>query len=162
MPRTKPFVAPKVTVAEVSAGDGFDTVTIAGSLSPYTPPLAPAGLYDVRTEREEAAQLHKITSSDSDVHTFHTYRPQRISASIVGGQFVYRSWWTPQQFQLVTDTSLRWERAQYAADEEHVHCALTWEAITAPMEAYHSDDTWITVEAYEQFIRDDILHSREA
>jgi hypothetical protein len=135
MRRAKLFIAPKVTVTDVSAADRFDTITVAGSLSPYTPPFVPAGLYDVRTEREEAAQLHKLVLSQSDVHTFRTYRPQRISSSIVGGQFVYRPWLTPEQLELVTDSSRRWERRWYPTHEEHVDCALTWEAITAPMEA---------------------------
>jgi hypothetical protein len=42
MRRAKPFIAPKVTVTDVSAADRFDTITVAGSLSPYTPPFAPS------------------------------------------------------------------------------------------------------------------------
>jgi hypothetical protein len=42
MRRAKPFIAPKVTVTDVSAADRFDTITVAGSLSAYTPPFAPS------------------------------------------------------------------------------------------------------------------------
>jgi hypothetical protein len=157
----KPFVAPEVTVAAVTPAAGFDTIAIVGALDPYAPPLAPAGLYDTRTQREEAAQLHKLVRSDAAVHTFHTFPPHRVSSEVVGQRFVYRPWWTPQQLELATDTALRWERERYPADDDHSHCGLTSQTITAPMEAYRCGDMWITIEAYERFIRDDIFHCRK-
>jgi hypothetical protein len=161
MRHAKPFVAPEVTVAAVTPAAGFDTIAIVGALDSYEPPLAPAGLYDTRTQREEAAQLHKLVHSDAAVHTFYTFPPHRVSSELVGQRLVYRPWWTPRQLELVIDTALRWEREQYPADGDHSHCGLTWETITAPMEAYRCGDTWITVDAYERFIRDDTLHYRK-
>jgi hypothetical protein len=53
MRHAKPFVALEVTVAAVTPAAGFDTIIIVGALDSYEPPLAAAGLYDTRTQREE-------------------------------------------------------------------------------------------------------------
>jgi hypothetical protein len=50
MRRAKPFIPPKVTVAAVTVGNGYDALDIVGSLDPYTPLFAPAGHYDVRNQ----------------------------------------------------------------------------------------------------------------
>jgi hypothetical protein len=150
MSRAKRFVAPKVSVTAITPGERFDTIAVVGLLHPYGPPFAPAGLYDLRTERQEAAQLHKLASSDGTRHTFHTFPPHRVSRSLLGRRFVYRSWWTADQLQLVTDTSLGWHRRRYPTDGDHVHCALTWQTISAPIEAYECRGDWITIEAYEK------------
>ena len=164
MRHSAPFVAAKVSVASVESAHDHHVIEIVGALQPYAPPFAPAALYDTQTERVEAVQLHKLVCSSEESFTFHTFPPQHVSSAIIGGTFVYRPWWTPEQLEIVLDTSLPWSRERYPDDGSHTHCMLTWEAISAyaePTEGYRCGrHTWITVDAYEKFIRGDLYRCR--
>jgi hypothetical protein len=158
------FVPPVLTVLSQSqCGTSVDTVVV-GDISTYRPPLAPAGLYDVENQRDEALQLHKIVLSDGETYTFRTYEAEARPESICGKSFVFRPWWTPKSIALVTKPSSQWRYALYPADGTHAHCELTYVGIGANEDAkdgYFIEDLWVTCDAYERYIRDDVFHCRD-
>jgi hypothetical protein len=154
-----------VRIATVAASRDFDVVEIRGALAPYEEPFAPAGLYDLGTERIEVAQLHKIVARDAERQTasFRTFAPHRVSGALVGQEFVYRPWWTPDQLDVVVDISRKWVLEQYPDDGTHAHCQLTWEAISgyaSPSIGYRCGSMWLIVDAYEKIVRDDCYQCR--
>jgi hypothetical protein len=159
-----PFIAPRLVVEEQVA-DGSDVVTsLFGSPAPYKDFLAPAGLYDVATERVEAFQLHRLLRWDGNLLVFRTYSTSLPALSLNGREFVFRSWWTSEAWHLVTNKNLSWVRKKYPANGSHAHCAITFEAIgerEQHPEGYVSGNAWITVEAYERFVCDDAYHCRD-
>jgi hypothetical protein len=167
MRRGTPFVAPQVVVVgAVTSCDGYTDLELRGSLAPYRPAFAPAGLYDLETERVEAAQLHKFVSANpaEERAVFRTFAPHCPSPRLANGRYVYRPWWTPDQFALVLDLERIWSRERYPDDGSHEHCFLSWESIASyadNKEGYRSGGLWITVDAYEKYIRDDIFRCRQ-
>lgn len=158
----QPFSAPKLRV-ENQVVDGEDVVTVlVGDVHPYEAPLAPAGLYDVETERVEAFPLHKLVKRVGNTWTFRTYGKCLPLLPIVSRDYVYRPWWTERAWELVTDTDRVWTRATYPDNGSHLHCEITFAQIGGGQEpeAYVSDGSWVTREAYERFIRDDEFHCR--
>jgi hypothetical protein len=155
-----PFRDPIATVLEVAnQGDVLRiSVQIAGRLHP---PLFPASLL-VR-EGEEAVRLDRLISQTSDgTFSFESYG-ETETAVIPGQTFVFRPWWTPDALALVEDTTRRWVRERYPNNGSHEHCPLTWETIAANEgdgTGYRSGTDWISVTAYEQYVRDDKLHVR--
>ena len=104
------FVAPRVVVSsQFAVGENVIT-RITGDPTPYSEPLAPAGLYDVATERREAFALHKLARHVGDSMEFKTYRVALPQSSLAGGHFAFRPWWTAKAWKLVTDTTLIWSR----------------------------------------------------
>ena len=155
------FTPPVLTVLEQIAGQGFLDTTLEGDAA-YQPPLAPAGLYDVETQRVEAMQLHKFISQTAGSYTFRTYGLD-LTTKLKGRQFVFRPWWTPRAFELVAIPSDAWRFAPYPNDGSHAHCELTYVGIGAAEEhkdGYFLENIWVTREAYENYIRDDVFHCR--
>lgn len=80
-----------------------------------------------------------------------------------GGPYRIFSWWDPNQFRAATDRNVRWHSRAYDKPGDHTHCLLTWKAIYHGTMAYQVNDAgWITVDAYEKHIRDDVLRLRRA
>jgi len=159
-----PFVAPRLIV-ESQIADGSDVITtLVGKPAPYKSTLAPAGLYDTQTQKLESYQLHKLLSRSNDKLEFKTYGSSLPTIPLAGLEFVFRPWWTDEAWELVTDVSLVWERLSYPSNGSHDHCAITWVAIgqgEKNKEGYRSGNAWITVQAYEQFVRRDVYHCRD-
>lgn len=158
----QPFIAPAVLVQDQIA-DGEDVLTvILGSILPYGAPLAPAALYDLETERLEAFPLHKLLSGDADTWKFRTFKQGLPVVPVIGQRYVYRPWWTPRAWDLVTDASRVWRKMIYPRDAVHVHCEITFAQIGEGKNsvAYLSDGAWITSEAYERFVCNDEFHCR--
>lgn len=158
-PKTS-FKPPIIKVSKVTIEDHYTIVEVSGSLSPYSSALHPAALYDVITGQKEAGQLHKLIHAEGDVYTFQTFPPQKVSPTLISKTFIYRPWWTEDGLELVLDTSLIWTFETYPKNEDHAHCALTWETIANPMKAYRCKKHWITEQAYNDHIRDDIFKYR--
>jgi len=159
-----PFVAPRLIVETQIAEGGGVITTLEGSPTPYSSVLAPAGLYDIQSQKIESYQLHKLLHWTNDKLVFKTYGQPLPATSLDGLEFVFRPWWTDEAWKLVTDKELSWERLPYPSNGSHEHCAITWEAIgqgEKNKEGYRSGDAWVTVQAYEQFIRQDIYHCRD-
>lgn len=158
------FTAPVVSVLRFEVV-GTDVLThIEGDLSPYGPPLAPAGLYDLPTQGVEYFQLHKLESTAERAHTFRTFKCVPPTGPDQGLKVVFRPWWTTRAWNIVTDRHRVWQFAQYLNDGSHAHCELTYAPIganEAQKDGYFSGNDWITTEAYERFVRDDEYHCRD-
>jgi hypothetical protein len=120
-------------------------------------PLAPAGLYSGEHGDIEVAQLHKFISREADgTLEFEAYS-KTAPLPEEGAQLVLRAWWLPSAWDAVADRSRVW-KLQTFTEGDHDHCLLTWETIYPGDDAYRSDaGEWMSVEAYERFVRDDIL-----
>jgi hypothetical protein len=117
-------------------------------------PLAPGGLYLTHKPEQEVLQLHKLKAADGNVLTFESYDHVGDLPS-VGAEYIFRVWWTPDQLEVVTDTSRKWKYEKYPDNEDHDHCLLTSEAIGADEEhkaGYRCGKDWITEQAYETYI----------
>ena len=155
------FIPPVLTVIEQVAGRGFIDTTLEGDPG-YQAPLAPGGLYDIETQRTEAIQLHKLLAVTEGVHSFRTYGAAGITG-LKGQRFVFRPWWTSKAFDLVANPSDGWRLAKYPNDGSHAHCELTYVGIGAAEEhkdGYFLGSIWVTRDAYENCIRDDMFHCR--
>jgi hypothetical protein len=125
-------------------------------------PLAPASLHDIHEPHDLLIELHKVAKQAGDQITFETYTaPDTLPT--VGQPYIFRAWWMPEQLAAVIDTSRVWVREAYPDNGDHDHCWLTWETIAAyadHKEGYRSGCEWITVAAYNKYIRDDFLRVR--
>jgi hypothetical protein len=158
------FTPPVLTVIDQVSGPGFVDTFLEGDASTYQAPLAPAGLYDIETQRIEAIQLHKLVAAEPLRYTFRTYRTNPQATELRGKQFVFRPWWTAKAFDLVTNPSTGWQYSVYPSDGSHAHCELTYVGIGSDednKDGYFLGDLWVTREAFESYIRDDIFHCRD-
>ena len=124
--------------------------------------LAPAALYSLQEPAQERLQLHKLVDRVEKTLRFESYNLKPPLPS-KGDKFIFRAWWRSDALALVKDTSLIWTRERYPDNGKHEHCPLTYKTISAytgEREGYRCGKTWITVDAYERFIRDDILRLR--
>jgi hypothetical protein len=158
------FVPPKLTIAsQVTDAHGLVT-TLRGDASTYAAPLAPAGLYDIETQRHEVLQLHKLMSQSEGEYVFRTFGESSPNERQVGSTYVFRPWWNPRAWKLVTDRTLTWEHRSYPDDGTHVHCELTYAGIGADepnTEGYVTGPWWITNDAYQRFVKADEYHCRD-
>jgi hypothetical protein len=124
-------------------------------------PVAPATLWAARDE--PVTHLHKLLRLDGADATFESYGPQG-EVPQPGGPYRMYSWFTPDQYEALTDTNVEWHRGVYEKPGDHTHCILTWEAIDDGDDGYRVEPGggWISVDAYEKYIRDDILRVRRS
>jgi hypothetical protein len=125
-------------------------------------PLAPATVWGGEDDRERVIDLHRLVSLREDAATFESYGIGEVQVS--SGDEVrhaFYSWWTPEQLEVARDRGLAWRRRAYDG-ADHDHCLLTWQKIQPRDVAYVSEAGWLSVEAYEQFIRDDRLRLRRS
>ena len=153
---------PEVEVFEATQHAGTTRLLIYFDQMP-SEPVAPAGLYAEPGSAHPAFELHKLVGRDRLLLSFETYDcPLRVPAP--GKVFHYRAWWLPEAMAAARDTVVSWKLTTYPDNGDHDHCLFTWATIAAHTEhrrAYHSKHGWITVEAYEKFIRDDVYRVRE-
>jgi hypothetical protein len=156
------YAEPTAKVIELSRDSDVVTMVLEVS-SLLSEPLAPSGLYVTDRPEQEAIQLHKLKAADGNVLTFESYDHVGNLPS-VGTNYIFRVWWTPDQLEVVTDTSRKWSYENYPDKEDHDHCRLTWEAIGADAEhkaGYRCGKEWITEQAYETYIVRDKLRLRD-
>ena len=127
-------------------------------------PVAPAGLYNDPSSGKEQFQLHRVAENKGLIYTFETFnRPQPLPKA--GQVYFYRGWWLQEAMDAVLDTNANWEWKNYPDNGDHAHCLFTWENIAFYAdcnEGYFSEKYgWITVEAYNKFIRGDIYNLRD-
>ena len=159
--RTVSHKEPVAEIAHIVKHDDVTTTVLKVDELPSSS-LYPAGLYDQANPAIEVLQLHKLVNAKGDILTFESYCVESSPAS-VGERFVFRCWWTSDALDLVLNTDLVWSQEKYPDDQGHWYCPLTYETIGSDegqAEGYRSGDTWVTVEAYEKFIRDDVLRIR--
>ena len=147
-------------VEAVRAGDTTTTrVRLVRGETPLDP-VAPAALYDDDAVTEVLA-LHRLLGRGTDGLVFESYE---VTASLpsAGSRFILRSWWTPSALDAVTAPDGTWREAQFEGDD-HTHCIVTWATIWGGERAYRSEaGEWMSVRAFERFVRDDLLRLREA
>jgi hypothetical protein len=146
--------------------DGQRITTVVRSSRPLAAPVAPAGLYELSEPSQLVLELHKLIRSEEDLFTFETYQ-STFSDAVTGSSYIIQSWWTDEAFDIVKDTTRQWRRARYPGTERDcVRCLLTYKHFGAQgerdvrTEGYVSGDVWITIEAYERFIAQDVLRIR--
>jgi hypothetical protein len=68
---------------------------------------------------------------------------------------------TTEILRTATDPLVEWRKGIYDRGD-HTHCLLTFDAIDDGETAYQAGPNvgWITVEAYEKYVRDDVLRLR--
>ena len=120
-------------------------------------PVAPAML--CTDDRQPVIQLHKLLRLDDNTAALESYElagePPRP-----GGQYLMFSWLNPKELSLVTDNDVQWHRRIFNKGD-HTHCLLTFDEIERGTTAYQADDQgWVTVDAWEEYIRDDVLRLR--
>jgi hypothetical protein len=155
------WVGPEVTVVAIERSSPRSLVTLRFD-EPEGPPGFPANLWNKGTDAKW--HLDKVVTADDGTLTFET--DEDLKALEVGRKYGFQQWWTPEALALVTDLTRHWQRATYPDNGDHDHCPLSWIEISAqPGEGvehvgYRSGDDWISVGAYERFIRDDHLRVR--
>jgi hypothetical protein len=156
------YVEPKATILDIRM-DGATTTVIADFDRMPSEPIAPAALYVNPRSGSEQFQLHKLVSVSDLKLEFQTFASTHPLPQ-VGAAFSFRSWWTTDAMEAALDVGAKWTRRTYPDDGTHQHCLFTWESIEANAEhpeGYYSEEHgWISVRAYEDFIRDDIYRVR--
>jgi hypothetical protein len=123
-------------------------------------PLAPATVWRGDAEGEPLIELHRLLDLDGGSARFESYALEEALPA-PGGPHSFFAWWTPQQLEAAVDPALEWRSVQFY-ESDPAHCCLTWKEIQPGEPAYVSDAGWITVRAYERYIRDDVLRLRTA
>jgi hypothetical protein len=147
-------------IAQSREGEVTTTVVRLRGSAPADP-VAPAGLWKAEESTDQAVQdLHKLVGRDEveGSLTFETYEEQ-VPLLEEGSVFRLQSWWTPEAFAAVTDTTLAWQLVAFDKGD-HEHCLLTWKTINSGDQAYWSQAGWISTEAYTRFIAEDRLRLR--
>lgn len=122
-------------------------------------PLAPATLWDEEGDASSSLmEFHHLVSVGDEFAEFESYEATNVELTRPG-PYGLISWWTPEQLAAAEDTSLTWAAKPYDG-KDHDHCLLTWKTINPRDRAYVSGAGWITVEAYEEFIRGGRLRLR--
>ena len=150
-------------VTELNGDSDVTVVTFDIDRLP-TEPLYPALLLKIEGGSSEVAlELHKYISSQDLTFTYETYDWTGPFPKI-GDSLTYRGLWIPGVLELVADTSLEWQRERYPDDGNHHHCPMTYETLAAydpyQKEGYRCGDEWISVEAFETYIKNDRLRVR--
>jgi hypothetical protein len=144
---------------------GDIATTVVDCIEPPPEPIAPGCLFEDGTPTT-VIELHKLVEREGSSLRFETYGEVE-QQPLVGREYILQSWWLPGTLELVMALDRVWTREQYPPDRDDCeYCPLTWrwfgrgESKDSVMEGYHSGDVWITVAAYERFIRDDALRIR--
>jgi len=117
----------------------------------------PAQIGGNRTD-SPVLELHHLASAGEEAAVFESYEAPDVELTRAG-PYGLVAWWRPDQLAAAEDTALAWTAKPYDG-KDHDHCLLTWKTINPGDPAYVSAAGWISVEAYEQFIRDDRLRLR--
>jgi hypothetical protein len=147
-----------VVLDSAQHGDSLVT-TIRVSLWPGDP-ITPAALWDIEG-KSEVLQFHRLIDTEGSQLTLETF-DFRGELPVFDHEYLFQLWWTPDAMDLVTDMSRVWRRSQYPEGDKCDWCPLTYKDFgqDREREGYFSDGVWITVAAYNKYIRDDFLRVR--
>jgi hypothetical protein len=124
-------------------------------------PVAPADLRNIDTQRS-VFPFHQLVGHKEHELTFETYETP-YTLPKVGGRYEFCSWWTPEAMDALRDLTAEWKPLAYPDNHDHDHCLFTYETISnykGEKQGYSSDHGWITIQAYREFIEQDILRVR--
>ncbi|MDD5195180.1 MAG: hypothetical protein PHQ96_05890 [Candidatus Omnitrophica bacterium] len=152
MRKTIKYKEPLAKVLKVIVNAEITKILLQLDAAPPSP-LFPSGLYLKNKPEKLASELHYLKDNLNPYFLFETYEKENTLKE--GKKYIFRCWWTPDQFEIATNKNIQWEKQRFLNDKDHEHCLLTWEEISTNSknkEAYKSEYGWITIEAYEKFI----------
>ncbi len=131
----------------------------------YPAPFAPCLLMTDETG-DVVCELHRLVEVNGDIVVCDRFTELDPRVPEVGGCYHYQGWWVPGAMDAVLDESALWHRRVYPDNGDHDHCLLTYDTLAAygdyAHEGYfHEAHGWVTVEAYELYIRDDVCRLRQ-
>lgn len=159
------WIPPTATVIDVALHADVIRVTLRIS-KPVSHPLAPAQCTADANSPKPGFELHALVEVlSADTYVFETYDWAGDPPPAEGLTVFYQQWWTPEQHDVASDLTLTWEVATYERTGDHEHCALTWETIRPGDACYRAlgpsgKSIWLTLAAYEEYIRGDKLRLR--
>lgn len=106
--------------------------------------------------------LHRCTRVLPTEFEFESYGTGAVGVQ-VGTEYEFRQWWTYDEIDLVADLSREWSLEDYPSSSDPIHCPLTWESVPSiehGLKAWRSGTDWITVEAHQEYIVNDLLRMR--
>jgi hypothetical protein len=130
-----------------------------------TEPVAPASLWSHPTQGYSAYDLHHVHSRSESSYVFETFDIETRNPTKIGETLYLQSHWLPEAMRAALDQKAIWHLRVYPGEvEDHHHCLFTWETISSysgAKEGYWAVQYgWITTQAYEDFIVNDIYHIR--
>ena len=155
----------KPPIAKLSSVErnGEVVVTVIEQLRPPPDPIAPGALYEAENSSCEVFQLHKlvdrVTYREHDRLTFETYGTTGPLPD-AGKKYELRSWWSEEAMRALLDPEAGWEQAMFEGDDDDERCLFTWEPMHNFRSGYRSKYGWVTADAYQRFVVDDILQMR--
>jgi hypothetical protein len=148
------------TITAASRAGDVTTVRLAleSDRWPFEP-VAPTTLWT--DDNQRVVELHKLIRLEDDAAVFETYALAHEPPQ-PGGPYRMIGWWTPEQYEAATNATIEQRRATFDKPGDHEHCLLTWATIQSGDSGYHASPGggWITVDAFEKYIRDDALRLR--
>jgi hypothetical protein len=128
-------------------------------------PVAPASLWSHPTQGNSAYDLHRIHSRNESSFVFETFDIEKREPPKQGDTLYLQSHWLPEAMKAALDRMAIWEHRMYPGEVgDHHHCLFTWETISSysgAKDGYWAERYgWITTQAYEDFIVNDIYHLR--
>lgn len=123
--------------------------------------FCPASLMVNAESDEEICEVHRFIGDSGDQCIFRTYNIRNLP--VINSRIYFRSWWTDHEIDLIKNLTLNWVLVEYPSNGDHDHCPLTWKKISAkgPEKfGYLAKSNWISIEAYERFIKNDELQLR--
>ena len=139
-------------------------VTVLTQNRPPPDPIAPGALYETENTSLEVFPLHKLIAQDRrreyDILTFETYETPH-ALLVPGTQYELRTWWPQHAMDALLDPNVIWESARYEGEyNEDEMCLFTWENMADKRDGYYSSYGWITAEAFDVYIKQDLLRMR--
>jgi hypothetical protein len=79
-------------------------------------PIAPASLYERHPYGTKVLELHTVARRTGNRITFHTY-DDRVKPLNTGRAYVFMSWWSLDQLELVRDSSQQWNKEKFVLQD---------------------------------------------
>jgi hypothetical protein len=152
----------KATINSIEI-NGTIVRTILEIQTPVPRATFPASPTAATSRQSPPFEFHKVVEEGDAVVTVETY-DWNGPIPEVGEQIILQSWWDPVQLEAVLDLDAIWSYESYPDNGDHDHCLLTWTTIAAYGDfermGYRSKHGWITVAAYQEYIKEDRLRLR--
>lgn len=131
--------------------------------TPLPEDAIPATLLDPAGTPIPRVEVHKLVEERNGTVVTETYDWQGPLPE-VGRVYGLGEWFTRDQLDALLDLDAVWTFETYPDNGDHDHCLVTWTTIAAYGDfermGYRSAHGWITVAAYEEYIRGDRLRRR--
>ncbi len=127
-------------------------------------PICPGILFKTNDDLSWTYELHRVLEKNESRLKLESFA-LTTSLPVVGTTYFYRGLLTKSAIEAITDKTSQWTLVTHPNDEEHAHCLISFEEISADhsenSKAYFSEKHgWLTKESYEKYIAADILKLR--